>query len=700
MCRCCICVLTLLLLAPRGWAQQSYPMLMSIEPVAAQVGQSAVHVIKSRYSMAGAYRVLVSGSGVEGQVVVSEPPQTKPSEADNQKPVLALNVQFKVAAEAVPGVRDVRVVTPSGVSTVGQLVIVADPVISETADNNAPATATEFQTPATLCGRIEKAEDVDFFKFRAQAGATLHFQVRCMTLQDRIHDLQTHADPIVAVRNSTGTTLAAADNTVGGDGFLSHTFSQEGDYWLEIRDVRFKGNDYWGYCIEVNARPAIQTVFPLAATAGKTQLVSLIDANSSATQQAELTLASASDPLGVYPTPVAVSAGVQQLVRLVAEEGTTHTESQADNDHYDQAELFDAPGGINGCISAAADIDCYKFAANKGDKFTFEVFARRAGSSLDSHVRLLNEQGSQLQVNDDLRDGKRNYSDSRIENWSAPADGNYILEIRDLHLRGGAAFVYYLKASRATPDFRLYADTDKTPLTPGTSGVIFVRAERKHGFEGEIQLQVDGLPPHVSASCGRILSGKHQDGCIVLTAAADARPDVGSIRISGRATVTGENNTPLEVTREARVYQETYQPGGGRGHWPVHEHVVSIGTPADIRSVTLSTHELQLKPGAAATIEVEIERAPGFDKNVVLEVTYSHLSTIYGDSLPLGVTVDNSASTTLLTGGATRGKITLKAAPDAQLAERQQIAVMANISLNFVMKATYASQPVNLTVSP
>ncbi len=708
MVRCCVCVLTLLMFGPRAVAQQSYPMLMSIDPVAAQVGQSSEHVIKSRYTMEGAYRVLVSGSGVEGQVVLPESTET-----EKKNPLLTLKVNFKVAADAVPGVRDVRVVTPAGVSTVGQLVIVADPVVCEAAENNTPAAATAFQVPATLCGRIEKNEDVDYFKFQAQAGATIHFQVRCMTLQDRIHDLQTHADPILAIRNSTGTTLAAADNTVGGDALLSYTIPQTGNYWLEIRDVRFKGNEYWGYCIEATTRPTVQTVFPLAAPLGQTHLVSLIDATRAATAQAELTLAPASDPLEIHPTSVKLSCGTQQLVRLVAEEGKSQTESNADNNTYAQAEVFDAPGGINGCISSPADIDCYKFAAKQGDKFTFEVFARRVGSSLDSHLRLLNDQGRQLQVNDDLRDGKRNYSDSRIENWAAPADGNYILEIRDLHLRGGAPFVYYLKSTRATPDFRLYTDTDKTPLTPGNAGVIFVRAERKNGFDGEIQLHVDGLPPHVTASCGRILSGKHQDGCIVLTADADAPLDVSGIRITGRATIasvpsidnslagnSSTSNSSMELIRQARVYQETYQPGGGRGHWPVDEHVVSVGAPGDIRRVTLNSYELQLKPGESTTIEVEIERTPGFDKNVVLEVTYSHLNTIFGDSLPQGVTVDNAASTTLLTAGATRGKITLKAAPDAQLAQRQQFAVMANISLNFVMKATYASQPVTLTVAP
>jgi hypothetical protein len=694
MCRWCLCVLTLLISAPCIWAQQSYPMLMSIEPVAAQVGQSSQHVIKSRYSMEGAYRVLVSGFGVEGQAVLPEP-----TEANKKNPLLALKVNFKVAADAIPGVRDVRVVTPAGVSTVGQLVIVADQVVCEVAENNTPATATEFQIPATLCGRIEKNEDLDYFRFHAPAGTTVHFQVRCMTLQDRIHDLQTHADPILAIRSSNGTTLAAADNSVGGDAFLSYTIPQDGDYWLEIRDVRFKGNEYWGYCIEVSTRPTIQTVFPLAVPLGQSRLVSLIDSTKSSSEQAELMQEATSDPLTVQPTAVKTTSGAQQLVWLVAEEGQSHTESNSDNNTHVLAEMFDAPGGINGSIAAPADIDCYQFAAKKGEKFSFEVFARRAGSSLDSHLRLLNDQGRQLQVNDDLRDGKRNYADSRIENWSVPADGNYILEIRDLHLRGGATFVYYLKATRATPDFRLYADTDKTPLTPGNSGVIFVRAERKNGFDGEIQLQVEGLPPHVSASCGRILSGKHQDGCIVLTADADAQPDVAGVQISGRATVPGDDNSLIELSRNARIYQETYQPGGGRGHWPVDEHVVSIGAPADIRRVTLDAYDLKLRPGESTSINVEIERAPGFDKNVVLEVTYSHLNSIYGDSLPQGVTVDNAASTTLLTAGATRGKITLKAAPDAQLAERQQFAVMANISLNFVMKATYASKPVTLSVA-
>ena len=95
------------------------------------------------------------------------------------------------------------------------------------------------------------------------------------------------------------------------------------------------------------------------------------------------------------------------------------------------------PVGINGRIESDLDIDCYVFDAKKGERFSIEVLARRHGSALDSHLRVLDISGKQLQLNDDLRVGKRNYADSQIENWTAPADGKYVIEIRDLHLRGG-----------------------------------------------------------------------------------------------------------------------------------------------------------------------------------------------------------------------------------------------------------------------
>ncbi|HUP80981.1 MAG TPA: hypothetical protein VM260_20700, partial [Pirellula sp.] len=102
--------------------QTAYPMLMSIEPAACQLGSSSEHTLKSRYSMLGAFEVIVSGTGVRGEVV----PGVEDAKADSKaKTGETLVVRFQVDANADPGIRDVRIATPRGASTVGQIVLVA-----------------------------------------------------------------------------------------------------------------------------------------------------------------------------------------------------------------------------------------------------------------------------------------------------------------------------------------------------------------------------------------------------------------------------------------------------------------------------------------------------------------------------------------------------------------------------------------------
>src|SRR5215469_14637584 len=64
--------------------QNSYPMLMGLNPVAAQIGQTSEHEVDARYSLEGAYRIIISGTGVTGEVI----PPEKPSEekATDNKP--------------------------------------------------------------------------------------------------------------------------------------------------------------------------------------------------------------------------------------------------------------------------------------------------------------------------------------------------------------------------------------------------------------------------------------------------------------------------------------------------------------------------------------------------------------------------------------------------------------------------------------
>jgi hypothetical protein len=641
----------------------------------------------------GAYKVFVTGDDVVGEV---DPPKVDPkTPAKQQAPTL--KVRFKATAGALPGVRDVRIATPQGASTVGQIVVVSDPIARETPNNDTMKTATGVKLPATLCGAFEKAEDVDYYKFQVNAGQAITFHVRCQRLQDRIHDLQEHADPILTLRNGAGTVLAVNDNSFFADPLLHYKFASLGEYFLEIRDVRYGGNGDWQYCIEANDRPFVTNMHPMRLTPGVATKVQMVGFNLPPDPTATLTLpADTAD--GPHWSVLALQSGQKtNAVPVIASRLPEVIEPAGDNNTFDKAQKIATPAGISGRIDAEGDLDCFAFEAKAGEVLAFEVIARGQQSMIDPVIRILNDKGIRLAENDDFSD-RFVHADSRIQSWMVPANGKYIIEIRDAHLRGGPGFVYFLKVTRAEPAFKLELDTDKTLLAPGTASVVYARVTRMNGFDGEVQLAMEGLPPGVTATCGRILA-TGIDGCILLKVAPDAKVGAADIRVTGTGVRRGKWKLPVgTLTAVAQPLQEIYMPGGGRYHWPVNTHCVSVSDPLDIRSVKLSATDVVLKPGESKRIDVTIERAAGFKGNVTMDVLYQHLGSIYGNSLPPGVTLDDRASQTVISGEQTKGHITLKAAADAKPVEKQQVPVMVHVSINFVMKFTYCGEPLNISV--
>ncbi len=731
-------------------AGNSYPMVMSLQPVAIQAGTTAELTVRSRYSMEGAYRVLISGSGVTGQVEAS--PTTTPTTATakvaatkgpaavktvattkstvagskaakksnaagktavvqkvsaskkaaarrQRRPTAdALTVRFHADADALPGVRDFRIATPHGASTVGQVVITQDPVVAETdGDNNSPEKAQLIGLPAAVCGSIDRIEDRDYYKFHADAGQSLVFRVRGMLLEDRIHDLQNHLDPILTLRGPNGSTIAVADNDIAGDPLLCQRFERAGDYTLEVRDVRYKGDPSWVYCIEINDRPFVRTLFPLAVAAGKTAEFSPVGYQFPTAGPFAWSVPSVWSA-GPHEVQLPIGKTRANPAEVVVADVPLVAETSAPHSTVKSAQHVDVPIGINGRLLKEGESDLFSFQAKRGQALTFEVVSRRAGSPLDSALRIVDSRGRTVMEGDDSPEEGRLSADALIEGWSPPADGTYAIEIRDLLQRGGAEFVYYLKITPAEPRFELKLDTDKTELSPGTSGVIFVSTIRRNGFDGEIALSVDGLPKAVTAVCGRIPAGQ-RDGCVILTASSTAKPAIENIVVRGNATQKRPDGTTATLTAVGLPMQEIYLPGGGRGHMPVESHAVAVGAPGDIRSVRLSTDSISLKPGSTVRVDVTIERAPGFTDNVTLDPKFDHLNQVFGDTLPQGVDLDAKASKTLLTGTETRGYLTFRALPTAKPAERRPVSVMANVSINFVMKATYSSPPLFVTTS-
>ncbi|VAX40322.1 hypothetical protein MNBD_PLANCTO02-2673, partial [hydrothermal vent metagenome] len=221
---------------------------------------------------------------------------------------------------------------------------------------------------------------------------------------------------------------------------------------------------------------------------------------------------------------------------------------------------------------------------------------------------------------------------------------------------------------------------------------------RKNDFEGDIQLHIKGLPKGVTANCGRILA-KNKTGAVILSAAANSKPSITNIKVHGTAKslLKGQKSVLLRSVN-ATPCQETYKPGGGRGFWHVKVHTISVAAPQGIRSVKLKQKEIKLTPGGTARVDIEIVRAKGFDKSVQLDPFFQHLGSTFGKTLPSGITVDVKKSKTILKGKETKGYIVFKANSSVAPFEKQQVSITANISINFVMKSTYSSDPLFVTI--
>src|SRR5262249_56826632 len=106
----------------------------------------------------------------------------------------------------------------------------------------------------------------------------------------------------------------------------------------------------------------------------------------------------------------------------------------AENDRQ-HPQAIELPVTVSGRMRPGAG-DFYRFQAKKGQKLFFQVESRALGYPLDAVLRLLDETGKSLAQVDDPPGNKEGVRDPELS-FTAPADGPYLLEVRDLHSAGG-----------------------------------------------------------------------------------------------------------------------------------------------------------------------------------------------------------------------------------------------------------------------
>lgn len=693
----CVGILTVLIQHAQAETKVGFRQITIVEPVAIQRGTTQEMTLRSNFTLDETYAVFFDRPGVTMTFAETEP-KAAPRKGRGSD---GTPFRFEVTAsdDALPGVRELRVATKQAVSSVSHLKVTDYPIFHENEKqaNNTRDEAMPVDVPVAICGRVEKAEDVDFYSFEGKAGQDICVDLYAMRVTAGIHGMVVRGpliylmDGLLTLYGPNGQVVAQNDNFIGGDAFLYMKLPEDGKYALEIRDARYAGSGRYVYCVEVSSGPFAHAAFPLAVQSGQSVPASVVGHVPGDSAKTEL-VSFHDMPIGWQWQRLTTDAGETNPVRVLVSQHP-QTVAAGDTASIKTAQALQIPTGISGQFPEADGVHYFSFEAKKDEWFVFEVNSRSLGLPLDSILEVWTADGKRLAESDDGLQTK----DSKLH-WKAIADGTFCVSIRDLHGRGGERFLYHLNAARGHPDFEVQGEYYYAQIAPGIGMMWFAKVNRLNGFDGPIEIFVENLPTGVTAEPVTIPPGMTHCG-IILQAAADAPIDASLARVGGRAVVPGADGEQHEVVHYGRITCEQQGSGGGQARWPISTQIVGVTKPLDLLKVEATPNEVSLKPGESTEITVRIERNAGFKDPVTLAMSFDYFSSKYGEQLPPGVTV-GKASKLRLSGDVLEGTVVLEASDKAAPVERLPIAVLARVSITFSITTNYATNPVLLTVLP
>lgn len=563
------------LLAASTLAQQvtlPLPRLLTVMPMGGQAGTNV--------------EVTITGESTEdvSELMFSTPKITA-------KPVAGTENKFTVsiAADTPVGVYDARVMSRLGVSSVRAFSVNKLPEVSRTKANNSVETAMALPL-GTICNATMTKRAVDFYSFQGVKGQAVAVDCAATGIDSRL-------TPVVILADAKGGDLKV--NRTGG--VIDFTPPADGTYLIKVSDLTYQGGERLFYRLALQPGPAPRQP--------QTQTVSA---------------------MSWPPAGLAVTAKAN--------------ESEPNNKPV-EAQKITLPCDIGGSFFPAADVDTFEFTAKKGETWWVEVASERLGLNTDPFVLVqqvkkagdketLSDVAELYDIAPPMKVTSNGYSyDGPPYDAGSPdvngkfeikKDGTYRLQVRDLFggTRSDANNVYRLLVRQAAPDFSLATwavhmtlrNGDRASLSKpmalraGESRAFEVVVQRRDGFDGEIDISMENLPPGVSAAGLKIAKGK-PFGHLIITASGDAKRGFSLANIIGKATING-----AVVTRPVRVASM---------EWPVKDAKGEIPAPRLMADIPVSVSESEQAPLSMAPAENKVfEAKAGETLKIPLKLTW------------------------------------------------------------------------------
>lgn len=426
----------------------------------------------------------------------------------------SIKVSVKVAADCRLGEHVAQVRTKTGVSDFRTFFVGALKAVDEVEPNSDFSKPQLVELNVTVQGIVQN-EDVDYFLVNATKGQRIAVEVEAMRLGN------TMFDPYVAILDNKRFELAANDDTPLAlqDAYAAVLAPADGQYVIEVRESAYAGSGACQYRLHIGTFPRPTAVFPAGGKMGEeTEVRFLGDPSGETTQKIVLP----SEPgvnFGLFAQDDGGIAPSANWFRIFENGNAIEQEPNNDIATATPAEL---PLALNGIIQTTGDVDFFKFTAKKGQVFDIECFARRVRSGLDPVINLYKADGGGIASNDDSRGPDSYYR------FTVPADGEYLISVRDHLKRGKPDFVYRLEFSAVKPQLTLSIPRverygqyrQQVFVARGNRFATLINATRQN-FGGEIVLDGNDLPTGVTMHAEPMAANLNSMP-VVFEAAADA----------------------------------------------------------------------------------------------------------------------------------------------------------------------------------
>ncbi len=516
-------------------------------------------------------RVTIAGQHLNTvKAIVASVPDVKVTIDAKKQTATALEAEVTIPANASIGVIQFTLEGEGGKSSPIAFAVDHFAPVNEVGITDSARNAMPIPQNTTVVGTIDRAGDMDYFRFAAAVGDPIGVQIIASELGSKL-------DAVLVLTDETGTVLAEGNTSLG------FVIRNAGNYAVGVRDREFRGGADFGYRLHVGRVPVVTGVFPLAAQRGRTTTVHVTGVNLGSPQgiTAKVTIpatATIGDKFAVPLPDIAKTAGKPEVT--IAEFAAVVFDPVVGAD-------IRVPGSADGIFTKPNEAHTAKFQAKKGERLTVEVLARRAGSPVDPVIEILDASGKPVpfgvlrataKTSVTFRDHDSANTGIRLDAWNELAIDDY------LYVNGEVVRILALPKG---PD-----DDCQFYQTSGQRTAFFGTTPIHHSF-GESMYKVELHPPGTTFPPNGLpqfaLTYRNDDG----------GPGYGK---DSRLFF----DAPAEGTYQVRVTDARGSSG------PNHAFRVTVRAPKPDFAVTFSPNAPSVWKGGALPINVTVTRLDGF----------------------------------------------------------------------------------------